>query len=113
MIPDWVTWDHAKDVVQGIGYIAVVWYTHRRTTTRLDKQDAELKKQSQGLEWNNEATELTHADLVATIASGKVSLPPPSKTPSPLPPRPKVATLTDPFETYVEQAKALDESRKK
>lgn len=102
MIPDWITWDHAKDVVQGIGYIAVVWYTHRRTTNQLNRQDVELKKQSQGLEWNNEVTE--------TLAKTGPSLPPP--VPSPLPPRPKVASLTDPFESYVEEAKRLDNERK-
>jgi len=87
MLPSWVTWDHCKDIVQGVGYLAALWYTHRRTTKRLDRQDHELKKQSVGIEWNNEATEM--------IASGAVTIPPPAVITTPLPPRPKVASQVD------------------
>jgi hypothetical protein len=105
MAPSWITWDHAKDVVQGIGYVVALWYTHRRTTMRLDHQDDELRRQSRGLEWNNEVTEM--------LGRGEVTVPPPAPRSSPMPPRPKVATLTDPFETYVEEAKKLDYERKR
>lgn len=99
MIPDWITWEHGKDLV----LLGLFIWTHRSNSNRFSNQDKVLKKQSLGQEWNNEVTELL-------VEAAKVK----EKVPStPIPPRPKVDTLTDPFESLVAQARALDESRKK
>lgn len=97
MLPDWV--EYTKAAVEVIGTLGGVALAYTRLVYRLGQQDGMLKRIAQGNEWNNEVTELM-AKKTGTIPSD----PPGPSDSNPPPPRPKVATLNDPFEAVMDEA---------
>lgn len=101
MIPDWVI-EGAKILgPMGAAYLGTLRFAYKigRRVGRLEReteaQTAELRAQSQQLEWQSRATEIQL-----------------KKNGSDPPPRPKLATLPDPFEGIVEQAQALNKRKR-
>ncbi len=98
MIPDWVTWDHAKDLV----LLGLFVWTHSSTSRQITSNTRLTKKVGAAVDFGN--------DVTMAIAKKEGSLPPvPDESM-----RPRAITLEEcSFDEILAEAARVDDERKR